>query len=623
MRQVWIQAIEWLKKREWKKIALLVAVPFAAFYLMQFVYGGSLADCSWKAVLGNAVCIGALYYMLCGITGNLRLCGLIVCGLGTIFGAANFFVAEFRGNPVLPWDFTALKTAMAVSGSYQFRPTWQMIAAILMLAGASLMVWRSRKGKKYRLCRFRSRVVIFFCGILCMGPVLRPEYLKKWEISSDVWDQAKAYRESGIIGAFLSNLQFMEVEIPEGYSREEAERLLAEAEQVRTAMEEAEMVAMTGSKTEGSLWKEDEGENQGQEKVRPHIIAIMNESWADFEEPGYLELSESPLEYTRNLEGVFGHAYTSVFGAGTSTSEFEFLTGHSMAFLPSGSIPYQQYILESSDSMASVLKENGYRTVAFHPGERSSWQRDKAYPLLGFDQFKCGEDMNVEAREAHGYISDESDFAQVIYEYENREPGEKLFLFNVTIQNHGSYTDQAYETRIQLTDEPGVYPMAEQYLTLEGETDDAFRTLVEYFEKQQEPVLIVMFGDHQPAVEQALLDKAYGVKQEDMDMEEYMGKFRVPFVIWNNYGLEIETPEITSLNFLGRYVMECAGIEEGPYGDFLNRFCREIPALTFAGYFDETGNAHSHLETNTYKEKIKEYQIVQYYTLFDRESDGG
>ena len=92
----------------------------------------------------------------------------------------------------------------------------------------------------------------------------------------------------------------------------------------------------------------------------PNIIAIMNESWADFEEFGTLSLSESVTDYIRSLDNaIWGHAYTSVFGAGTSASEFEFLTGNSMAFLPSGSIPYQQYILDDSPSLASLLRRRG------------------------------------------------------------------------------------------------------------------------------------------------------------------------------------------------------------------------------------------------------------------------
>ena len=290
-----------------------------------------------------------------------------------------------------------------------------------------------------------------------------------------------------------------------------------------------------------------------------------------------------------------------------------------MAFLPSGSIPYQQYILDDSPSLASLLREEGYRTLAFHSGERTSWQRNQAYPRLGFDDFKCGEDMDVEQTLEHGYVSDRSDFAQIIWEFEHKEAGEPLFLFNVTIQNHGSYTVEDYPAQVQLTDEPGKYPMAEQYLTLANETDQAFQMLVDYFSQQEEPAIILMFGDHQPSVEQEFLDKAYGVAQADMTMEQYMDKYRTPFVIWANYPLEEEGPEESSLNFLGQYLLRYAGIETDPYGQFLWSLQKTIPALTFVGYTDAQGNAYSHLEGTVYTGKIEDYQRLQYVRLFGGE----
>ena len=187
----------------------------------------------------------------------------------------------------------------------------------------------------------------------------------------------------------------------------------------------------------------------------------------------------------------------------------------------------------------------------------------------------------------------------------------------MTIQNHGSYTVEDYPTRVQLTDAPGKYPMAEQYLTLANETDLAFQQLIDYFSQQEEPTILVMFGDHQPSVEQEFLDRAYGVRQEDMTMEQYMGRFRVPFVLWANYPVEWEGPEETSLNFLGQYLLRYAGIEADPYGAFLWDLQKTLPALTFVGYTDALGEAYSHLETNAYTGKIEDYQRVQYDRLFD------
>ena len=287
-----------------------------------------------------------------------------------------------------------------------------------------------------------------------------------------------------------------------------------------------------------------------------------------------------------------------------------------MAFLPSGSIPYQQYVLGPTASLASLLKAKGYDTLAFHPGERTSWQRNQAYPRLGFDAFKCGEDMDVPQTFEHGYVSDQSDFEQIIWEFEHKEEGSPLFLFNVTIQSHGSYTVEDYPAEVTLTDEPGKYPMAEQYLTLANKTDEAFRTLVEYFQDQEEPTIILMFGDHQPSVEQEFLDKAYGVTQDGMTMEQYMGKYETPFVIWANYPLPQEGPEVTSLNFLGLYLLHYAGIQGTQYQDYLWQLQQQLPAITFVGYLDRVGQAYSHLETNDYTSLIQDYQCLQYNNLF-------
>ena len=571
---------------------ILVLAPLSAFYLSQFVYGADLGQLAPGIVLANALCIGALYYPLCAVTARPALSCVVLHLLLGLWGAANYFVSVYRGSPVLPWDLTALGTAAAVSGSYDFTPTWRMVLALVLIAllAAALVLLRRAGLLPLPRRRLPLRAGCLAAGLLCLFPVLRPQLLGDFGVRTDVWDQVGAYRTGGTVAVFLRNTEFMSVEEPEGVTYERLSQIMSQVSPAGTPQVGAE---------------------------RPNIVAIMNESWADFEEFGQLSLTQSVTDFIRSLDNaVWGHAYTSVFGAGTSASEFEFLTGNSMAFLPSGSIPYQQYILDESPSLASLLRDQGYRTLAFHPGERTSWQRNQAYPLLGFQDFKCGEDMDVPQEMAHGYVSDRSDFQQIIWEFEHKQAGEPLFLFNVTIQNHGSYTAPDYPAQVQLTDAPGAYPMAEQYLTLVNETDQAFQLLVDYFSQYDEPTLIVMFGDHQPSVEQAFLDKAYGVVQDEMSMEQYMDKFRVPFVIWANYPLELEGPADTSLNFLGQYLLRYAGIESDSYGQYLWDLQTQLPAITFVGYLDPAGKAYSHLETNAYTEKILDYQRLQYDRLF-------
>ena len=576
---------------------LMLLTPITAFYLMQFAYCGNLPwDYSLSVLLANYLCIGVVHFTLCALTNYIVLCSVITHVLCFVWGIANYYVSLFRGTPILPWDFTALGTAAAVADSYRFSLNLQMVVCLLLLAGMIFLLRKQLLRGRFRPSQKRLRLRAgYLCAIAaCAYPVLHPAALETFGIQTDVWDQSGSYSQDGALAVFLRNTQFMSVEEPQDPSAENIERIAA-------GVTEKEPVVSTDT--------------------RPNIVAIMNESWADFEDFGNLSLSESVTDYIDSLDNlIFGHTYTSVFGAGTSASEFEFLTGNSMAFLPSGSIPYQQYILEPSASLASLLRENGYRTLAFHPGERTSWQRNQAYPLLGFDEFKCVEDMDVPVTEEHGYVSDQSSFLQIIYEYEHTDPEEGLFIFQVTIQNHGSYTVEDYPAEVQLTDEPGKYPMAEQYLTLANKTDEAFRLLVDYFSQQEEPTIILMFGDHQPSVEQEFLDKAYGVTQDQMTMEQYMGKYKTPFLIWANYDLPDDEIPTTSLNFLGQYLLSYAGIENSLYENYLQNFQEVLPAMTFVGYIDQNGKAYSHLEQNEYTTLIEDYRTLAYDNLFGGQS---
>lgn len=585
--------MERLYKRIWTAV-IFVLSPVTAFYIMQLMLGGYPWQYSLKVVLGNYVCMACIYFLICALTNHIAWASIILHVAALIWGIANAFIMEFRGNPILPWDFTALDTAMAVAGNYSYVPSALMIGGVVLVVMLSVAVKLlcvkgefklTKYNKKFRLC------ALFLAGV-CLALTMNRSFLERCGIETDVWNQAKSYKNTGAVASFVLNTKFMEVDVPDNYSDTEVEEIIATIEPKEKATLSSEV-------------------------QKPNIIAIMNESWADFEDFGNLQLSESVTDYIKSLDNaIYSHAYASVFGAGTSASEFEFLTGNSMAFLPSGSIPYQQYVLHDTTSLASILKAEGYQCYAMHPGERTSWQRNTAYPRLGFDSFTCMEDMHVALSDEHGYVGDDSSFAEIIYQYEHRDTSKPFFMFNVTIQNHGSYTVEDYPADVYLTDAKGQYPQAEQYLTLANKSDEAFKMLVEYFEDCDTPTIILMFGDHQPSVETEFLEKAYGVSMDEMTMEQYMDKFKVPFVIWANYDLPDEEIQYSSLNFLSQYLLEYAGIDTTPYGDFLNQVKESLPALTFAGYWDTENNAYSHLETTEYDELINSYQVLQYENLF-------
>ena len=135
-----------------------------------------------------------------------------------------------------------------------------------------------------------------------------------------------------------------------------------------------------------------------------------------------------------------GYALSSVFGAKTPNSEWEFMSGNSMAFLPMGSVVYQQYISDTPTTIVSNLKDDGYTCIAMHPYYETGWSRNLVYPHIGFDEMHFI-DYFDQTKILREYITDQELYDKIIRRYENRKNNEKLFFMGITMQNHGGYTE--------------------------------------------------------------------------------------------------------------------------------------------------------------------------------------
>ena len=210
-----------------------------------------------------------------------------------------------------------------------------------------------------------------------------------------------------------------------------------------------------------------------------------------------------------------------------------------MAFLPTGSIAYELYIKDETSSICKTLKELGYTNIAIHPYYSTGWSRDKVYPLLGFDDFIADERNFPNAKYYRSYISDESSYDKVIEQFENKGEDEKLFVFNVTMQNHGGYASMYsnFPQMVWLEESSQYYAKTNQYLSLIEKSDEAFEGLLEYFSNVDEPTVIVMFGDHQPKIETEFYEELFGKSLDDLTVEEDQKRYITPFVIWANYDI--------------------------------------------------------------------------------------
>ena len=270
---------------------------------------------------------------------------------------------------------------------------------------------------------------------------------------------------------------------------------------------------------------------------------VMNESLADMR-VGRTDYTANELEFWNSLirNTVHGNLFVSTRGGGTSNTEFETLTGNSMAFLPAGSAPYVNLIRQPVFSLAHYFQNAGYQTAGLHLMDRSNYNRNTIYPLLGLSSFWALEDYDsVDA--LRGYATDRDDYQKLIALEESMANAPR-FLFNVTIQNHGGYSAPG-DTPITVDlSHYGDYPEAELYLSLVTLSDEALKELIDHYQQVDESTMIIVYGDHQPALGDDTDEWLFGSNAGPLSM------FETPFLIWTNYPIESRNVGDMSANYL-------------------------------------------------------------------------
>lgn len=579
----------------WANVWMLLT-PVILFLMMEHInnpYGN--LNIGLKYWIINVAILEIIFIFFYYICFPYRITVIIFYGIGVVFSIANYCVGIFRnGNAIIPSDIPALKTAMNVSSNYKIElpiNSFKWISLAIICCVVTVCVCRmieNRMKIKTRICLGGLILVLTLSGY--MGIDFKNGYYK---INLDYWEISNSYYKYGIPVTFLTLCQNTKVKKPENYKKESV------IEVYNTY---------------------DDNNNREQnitDDKRPTVIAIMNESWSDlniihdFESnPDYM-----PFWHSFDTPVMKGDLLVSVHGSRTCNTEFEFLTGASMRNLPRWSYPYQQYSLKTLPSLAREFKNNGYDTVAILPGKPENWNRKNALLNLGFDRFIDKNDF-IDPEYIGYFISDKSCYDKIIEEFKNKE--KEKFIFAVTIQNHGGYNSSRFnnDEMVQLGSELNTYTDAREYLTLIQKADQALESLFTYFEKIDEPVIICIFGDHQPYLDEEFYEKLYGHSLKELSSEEEEKRYMTPYLIWSNYDTGIQKErKNTSANFLGTLLLNASGILENPFYEYIYSMQQEITEMNRDYYRTKDGVLHKSDEDD---EWLKEYQDMQYYEMFDK-----
>lgn len=583
--------------------------------LAVFVQYGTVKD-SWAYISGQthlfiktAILLFLVMQVLTCIFKRVWLSfGLTALGVIVLETISNIKFSN-RGMPLLPWDVSMAREALSVAGNYEMAISLQEVAALLIAAGTAVLLFFlvKKTGRESGiwgiLKRLGSAVVICACIVFYVYTGFVRNISEESDITYRTFKVEDQYEARGFVPAFLEYLSYVNpADKPQKYN-------------------ETTMDTISAKYADGSA----AGETQQTET--PNIIAIMSESFWDASRLNTIKLDEPLLPVYENLkkEGMYGELFSHVLNGGTVVSEFEFLTGFSGEFFPSDYMVYGNYLKKDFYSAVGILKNQGYATMAFHPYTSSNYNRENAYLKMGFDQ-RFFEDSFEDTKIIRNYISDESMYKKMISEYENRtDKTQPVFMFGVTMQNHGGYwKDSIYEEK-KVGFSTDVYgevatDCLEDQLTGLHESDRALGELVDYFRTADQNTIIIYFGDHVsdagPKNDRALEKSSWNEDELEYDYETH----KVPFLVWSNYNNNSEDAGIMEMGELLPTVFEKYNIKSTEFWNYL---------LTLKNCYSAADSSIVISKDQTYRDIAEmseeeaamheEYKLLQYDYIFGKQ----
>lgn len=569
---------------------LLICSPIFCYLFLELTHKSNFYKFHPYDTFMNLLLLSFLCIVCIVITNHFRVAMIIPAYLCFLFAIANTLVYRFRGFPLLASDFTLIESAAAVAGNYDYTISYTHALMLIIFVDYILFICKLKNSVIFPKGFILKRLIILGLTCIVMHIVVFASKLTTDPfVHISQFKPQNSYRDHGAALTLVGSIHFTLVTEPKDYTPEAAAAIAN-----RYTSDSAADYEITDS---------------------PDIIVIMNEAFSDYQTLYDLDMKEDALSYYHNLTDntISGNMYVSIWGSQTANTEYEFLTGNSKAFLPAGVAPYQTFIKSNSThhSIVHSLMQLGYGSnFAMHSYTSVGYNRKVAYKVLGFEDF-IAMDRFENPWTYRDYISDMSHYENLISHMEEMKQttDAPIFAFNVTMQNHSSYKKIYDNLPLTLKVKNPEYRDKldlRTYMNLLKKTDEAYEYLIEYYRKQEDPVMIVFFGDHQPSIEMYY------------DENDEMQKYQIPFKIWTNYDIEEQHIEKTSPNYLGAIMTQAAGLPLTGYQKFLLELSEEVPAITVNGYYGSNGKLYETEDVDSpYYDRIHEYNLLEYNSLFD------
>lgn len=595
-----------------RDVLILCVSVFLSFVLVELPWNPTFLSIEGHLILVNLALIAVPFLAVYLIGGRRGAPLAVLPGAFCALGIAQYFLSVFKYSAIRPSDVFALQTALSVSGGYSYEVGGNQVLALGLCATAIAILsfvqpqnLLAEKDRRLRLVASGARVACGAGVLVAAGLVLGEVSLSHdLGFSPSYWNSIYVYRNQGFVGSFVTIAQNSRVARPDGYTEGDARGLLQEY--VAMYQDEAQATSARG-----------DAERQFQQ-VRPTVVAIMNESFSDLSIYEGLNAGYEGPSRLKSIEDALyaGYVYGSVLGGGTCNSEFEFLVGATMGFVGAENQPYVMNSFSNTSSLPSQFDEMGYSTSAIHPQVSSNWNRETVYEEMGFEHFLDIDSFDASSPIRHAGVTDAVTYDKIVELIESDDSSQ--FIFDVTMQNHSGYDtfDLPEEERVDLGigwAEEQLVSETTEYVSLIEASDRELSDFINRLRELDRPVVVVFFGDHQPALGSTFNNLIYSGEDQG-DPAHSARVYQTPYMIWANYDVagndQVSERLDMGINSLAAVMLDAIGAPMTDWQMAQVALLREVPVIN--GYAYQTPDGRWHELGGDVAGAVRDIEWIQY-----------
>lgn len=426
-----------------------------------------------------------------------------------IIGIINGVILTQRMTPFTVKDLSILDDGITIVSNYM-SPFQIIMAGIGILIAIGLLVLLFIKGPKKRDVKWKRNLIgVVLVLLLTFGAtsfMIRTE-----KIETFFGNLAYAYRDYGVVYCFTNTWLNTGISKPDNYSEENMLKIFSNEE--------------LGEDNAMLLTEKDEDEEH------PNIIFLQLESFIDPATITSIETSKEVCPTFRDLVNKYpsGQLTVPACGAGTANVEFEVMTGISAKFFGPGEYPYKSILKEKTmETLGYDLKSIGYSTHAIHNHRAVFYNRNTVFANMGMDTFTSIEYMSDVEKTPKNWAKDDI-LTECMMDALNSTESRDM-IYTISVQGHGKYPSEQVikNPEITVTSAPTeeLKWKFEYYVNQVHEMDKFIAQLTKTLNDYDEPVVLVMYGDHIPAID---------MTEDDLTNNNLYG---TEYVIWSNFDLQ-------------------------------------------------------------------------------------